>query len=102
MEEGDTEEVALAKVMESVAVPGTSEHHLGLAADIGGGEAMYAWMRDNSWKYGFIVRYPEGKTEYTGIIYEPWHIRYVGVELAKELHDLGLCMEEYMEMITKK
>jgi len=102
IEEGDTEEDALTKVVQSVAVPGTSEHHLGLAADVGGDEAMYAWMRENSWKYGFIVRYPDGKTDYTGIIYEPWHIRYVGVELAKELYDLDLCMEEYMEMLTKE
>lgn len=98
---GYTEEEALQFVSQSVAVPGTSEHHLGLAADIGGEEEMYAWMRENSWKYGFIVRYPEDKTDYTGIIYEPWHVRYVGVELARELYELDLCMEEYMEMLTQ-
>ena len=89
-------------VGESVAVPGTSEHHLGLAADIGGSEEMYAWMREHSWEYGFIVRYPDGKTDYTGIIYEPWHVRYVGVELAQELYTLNLCMEEYMEILTNE
>ena len=47
------------------------------------------------WEYGFILRYPNGKTESTGIIYEPWHYRYVGAELAKEIHKSGLCLEEY-------
>lgn len=101
MEAGSTEEEALALVAQSVAVPGTSEHHLGLAADVGGNAEMYTWMKDNCWKYGFIVRYPDGKTDYTAIIYEPWHIRYVGKELAQELHELDLCMEEYMEKLTK-
>ena len=101
MADGYSEEEALAIVSKSVAVPGTSEHHLGLAADVGGTLEMYSWMRENSWKYGFIVRYPDGKTEYTGIIYEPWHLRYVGTELAQELYELDLCMEEYMEKLTK-
>lgn len=83
-----------------VAIPGTSEHHLGLAVDISAGEKVDAWLAENSWRYGFIIRYPNGKTELTGIIYEPWHFRYVGPELAKELYDLDLCMEEYMAMLT--
>ena len=95
-------EEAKALVAQSVAVPGTSEHHLGLAADIGGSEDMYAWMQQHSWEYGFVVRYPDGKTDYTGIIYEPWHVRYVGLELAQELYTLNLCMEEYMEILTKE
>ncbi len=88
------------KVALEVAVPGTSEHHLGTAVDISAGEKVDNWLAENSWRYGFILRYPEGKTEVTGIIYEPWHFRYVGKELAKELYDLGLCLEEYMTMLT--
>ena len=97
---GYSKKKATAKVESSVAKPGTSEHHLGLAADIGGNAKMQKWLEKHAWEYGFIVRYPEGKTEYTGIIYEPWHIRYVGKELAKELHELDLCLEEYMQLLT--
>ena len=100
-DEGYTEEEALELVSTSVAVPGTSEHHLGLAVDVGGDEFVFTWLRENAWKYGFIVRYPEGTTELTGIIYEPWHIRYVGLELAQELYELDLCMEAYMAQLTK-
>lgn len=86
-----------------VSKAGYSEHQTGLAADVGSTTwESYYFMEDHGWKYGFIVRYPEGKESYTGIKYEPWHVRYVGVELAKELHDLDMCMEEYMEMLTAK
>ena len=98
---GYSKKTANEKVAKSVAKPGTSEHHLGLAADIGGSAKMQKWLKEHAWEYGFIVRYPEGKTEYTGIIYEPWHLRYVGKELAAELQTLGLCMEEYMQRLTK-
>ena len=57
------------------------------------------WLMENSWRYGFILRYPNGTTDATGIIYEPWHYRYVGKELAKELHDSGLCLEEYLNAL---
>lgn len=87
---------------QSVAIPGHSEHQTGLAADILGSKATYAWLREHCWEYGFILRYPENKIEITGIIYEPWHFRYVGTELAKELYDLDLCMEEYMQMLTEQ
>ena len=86
---------------QSIAVPGTSEHQLGLAIDVACGNDAYAWLAQHSWEYGFILRYPYGKTELTGILYEPWHFRYVGVELASELFELGLCMEEYMNMLTE-
>ena len=86
----------------SIAVPGTSEHQLGLAVDLKNGNGTYKWLAENSWKYGFILRYPTGKTAVTGIYYEPWHFRYVGTELAKELYDLGLCVEEYMDMLTEQ
>jgi hypothetical protein len=97
---GYSQEVALEEVSKSVSVPGTSEHQLGLAVDIDGVPAVHGWLAEHSWEYGFIVRYPEGKSDITGILYEPWHFRYVGVELAKELYELGLCMEEYMDMLT--
>lgn len=95
-----------------VARPGTSEHELGLALDIVDvnyqnlnekQETMPAqiWLMENSWRYGFILRYPNGTTESTGIIYEPWHYRYVGIELSTELHESGLCLEEYLNQITQ-
>ncbi len=87
---------------EKVAVPGTSEHHLGLAVDIDGVKPVHNWLAEHCWEYGFIVRYPDGTTDITGIEYEPWHFRFVGLELAKELHELGLTLEEYMDMLTKK
>lgn len=94
-----------------VARPGTSEHELGLAVDIVDvdyqnlneeQETMPAqkWLMENCWRYGFILRYPNGKSAHTGIIYEPWHYRYVGSELAAELHSTGLCLEEYLEQLT--
>lgn len=102
IEAGYSAETARAMVAQSVALPGTSEHHLGLAVDISAGTAVHTWLAENSWKYGFILRYPEGKTDITGIIHEPWHYRYVGEELAKELFDLGLCLEEYMDTLTEQ
>lgn len=87
---------------QQVAVPGTSEHHLGYAVDIDGVKPVHNWLAEHSWEYGFIVRFPEDKTEVTGITYEPWHYRYVGKELAKEIFESGLCLEEYLDMLTKK
>jgi D-alanyl-D-alanine carboxypeptidase len=94
-----------------IAVPGTSEHELGLAVDIidtrlwalereQADLPAQQWLMENSWKYGFILRYPNNKTDITGIIYEPWHYRYVGRELAAELHELGLTLEEYILSLT--
>ena len=96
---------------QSVAVPGTSEHQLGLALDIIDNSnwnldesqaktATQKWLMENSWRYGWILRYPDGKSEITGIIYEPWHYRYVGREVAAEIHELGVCLEEYLDMLT--
>ena len=87
---------------EKVAIPGTSEHHLGYAVDIDGVKPVHNWLAEHSWEYGFIVRYPDGTTEITGIEYEPWHFRFVGLELAKELHELGITLEEYMDMLTEQ
>ena len=98
--QGMTPEEANREVGLSVAIPGYSEHHTGLAADVDSTWAGLDWLAENCWRYGFVIRYPEGKTEFTGIIYEPWHFRYVGKELAKELYDSGLCLEEYVQMLT--
>ena len=113
MKEGYDRAEAERLAAQVVAVPGTSEHHLGLAVDIvdntywGLDEKQATmpaqkWLMANSWKYGFILRYPVGKTSVTGIIYEPWHYRYVGKELAKELYECGLTLEEYIDKLTKE
>ena len=92
----------------NVTVPGTSEHHLGLALDIltgsytkmddGFGEtAAGKWLAENASDYGFILRYPQGKEDITGIVYEPWHFRYVGREYAKDIKERGVCLEEYLK-----
>ena len=86
---------ARAKALTSVAIPGTSEHHLGLAVDLLGDEAI-AWFTEHCWDYGFIVRYTEEKESITGIIDEPWHFRYVGTEVSLDMKDSGLCLEEYL------
>lgn len=87
------------------AAPGTSEHQLGLAVDVSDGicnlRRCFAttnagqWVARNAHKYGFVIRYPDGKTDVTGYWYEPWHLRYVGTELARELTSKGLTLEEY-------
>ncbi|MBW3092993.1 M15 family metallopeptidase [Bifidobacterium sp. 82T10] len=100
--DGMDEKDAEAKARLQVALPGTSEHELGLAADINAAGAsdsdanqrVYDWLAANGWDYGFILRYPEGKTNVTGVEYEPWHWRYVGVETAKALHNSGEVLEE--------
>ena len=99
MGQGMTLEEANAYIGRSVAVPGTSEHQTGLAVDIKGSQKVYDWLAQNSWKYGFILRYPDDKIDITGIIFEPWHFRYVGRSFAKEVFDSGLCLEEYFEML---
>lgn len=95
----------------TVALPGTSEHHLGLAVDIidtrrwslDEGQAdmpAQKWLMEHCWEYGFIFRYPQDKQAVTGIIYEPWHYRYVGKELAQELHEQDMTLEEYVDSLT--
>ena len=59
--------------------------------------AVQQWLMKHSWEYGFILRFPTGKSDVTGIIYEPWHYRYVGKEAAKEIYDRGICLEEYLD-----
>ena len=64
--------------------------------------AVQEWLMDHSWEYGFILRYPGGKSETTGVIYEPWHYRYVGQAAAREIFTQGLCLEEYLEGETAR
>lgn len=103
--EGHSRSKARELAEEWVAVPGTSEHQIGMAVDINADtkyssrDSVYGWLEKNSWKYGFIRRYPPDKTEITGVINEPWHFRYVGKEAAQEIYSQGICLEEYIEML---
>lgn len=78
------------------AYPGQSEHQTGLAIDISGVGSNWEWVHSNAHKYGFILRYPKGKTDITGYQYEPWHFRYVGVKNATDIYNSGLTLEEYL------
>ena len=92
--------------------PGFSEHNCGLAMDVGGSgdytleqtfanTPAYAWLMEHCADYGFILRFPEGKEDITGVIYEPWHYRYVGEEAARYIMDNDLCLEEYLAQVKK-
>ena len=98
---GMTRQEAEAETAKWAMTPGHSEHQTGLAVDLFGSGEARKWMEEHCWEYGFIVRYPEGKAEFTGIDYEYWHFRYVGTELALELKELDMCLEEYMQMLSK-
>ena len=88
---------AYAVAEQRVGVPGTSEHELGLAVDVQGAAAQ-AWMRENAWRYGFILRYPEGSESVTGRSADSGHYRYVGLTAAEQITGLGITLEEYMDM----
>ena len=84
--------------------PGTSDyqtglavemHNLGYADESFASTEAYAWLKENAWKFGFIIRYPEGKTDITGVRFEPWHFRYVGRAAAYAITEQGICLEEY-------
>ena len=92
--------------LRSVAEPGASEHHLGLAFDVNRkGSSTFAgtknsqWLNEHCWEYGFIIRYQKEKEEITGFTEEPWHIRYVGVGHALYMKEHNLCLEEYIQGI---
>lgn len=98
---------AKEKVLTYSAYPGTSEHHTGLCVDLMttsmreldesfADEAVYPWLLENAWKFGFILRYPEDKVDVTGYSFEPWHYRFVGRHHAYMMHSEGLCLEEYL------
>lgn len=107
MAQGLSREDAEAQAAKEVARPGTSEHQLGLAVDIV--DASYQlldthqedtpvqqWLMEHCWEYGFLLRYPPDKGAVTGIIYEPWHYRYVGRDHAQAIGQSGLCLEEFL------
>lgn len=104
-DEGYSRGEAKKLAKEYVAEPGTSEHELGIAVDINADTskcssvAVYTWLANNAYKYGFIKRYPDNKIEITGVNNEPWHYRYVGVDAALEMQKKGLCLEEYIETL---
>ncbi|MBQ7930151.1 MAG: D-alanyl-D-alanine carboxypeptidase family protein [Clostridia bacterium] len=103
-----TREQAEAIVLTYSTRPGTSEHQTGLAVDMDtmgtfstdfAYTAEYAWLQENAWKFGFILRFPADKTDITTIQFEPWHYRYVGRYHAQKIHASGLCLEEYVEQL---
>ena len=105
--QGYSREQSETEAGKAVALPGTSEHQLGLAVDIVDlanqnldssqeDTAVQKWLMEHSWEYGFILRYPNEKSDLTGIIYEPWHYRYVGKDAAEAIYRQGLCLEEYL------
>lgn len=108
VKEGMTYWDAYEETALNVALPGTSEHALGLALDLISNQYSELdekqeetpeakWLAENCYKYGFILRYPPEKTHITGITYEPWHYRYVGEEYAEKIMDLGITLEEYLQ-----
>lgn len=108
---GASHEGAVEITSTKVAPPGTSEHNLGLAVDIVALDYQQLdegytntpecqWLRENAHRFGFIVRYPEDKSAITGIIFEPWHFRYVGMDAAKAIHENGMCLEEYIASLS--
>jgi len=105
--QGYDEETARREAGRVVAVPGTSEHQTGMAFDIVAlsyqlleedqeNTAEQKWLMEHCYEYGFILRFPKDKVDITGIIYEPWHYRYVGKEAALAIRDSGLCFEEWL------
>ncbi len=107
LDQGMTPLEAYQETSASVAVPGTSEHATGLAVDIisteyeelddrQGDTEEQKWLMEHCWEYGFILRYPSDKSDITGIVYEPWHYRYVGTDAAKEITEQGITLEEYL------
>ena len=100
--EGYSKEKAYSQTKLTVQVPGYSEHETGLAIDFSNeghydeNKKIWQWLKNNAYKYGFILRYPEDKYEITKIDYEPWHYRYVGKKAAKEITSKNLTLEEYV------
>ncbi|RUT33359.1 D-alanyl-D-alanine carboxypeptidase family protein [Paenibacillus zeisoli] len=101
----------LEKAKTYSAVPGYSEHQTGLAIDVSGSDGKCAaescfggtkeaeWLKEHAQEYGFIIRYPEGKESITGYKYEPWHIRYVGKDIAQDVTSKGITLEEYYNAV---
>lgn len=105
---GLSSEKAEAKAATVVTRPGTSEHNTGFSADFNIAEdsfestPMFTWMQEHAADYGFVLRFPKDKQEITGITYESWHYRFVGINNAKEMNRLNMCLEEYVEYMKNK
>ena len=107
-------EKGIEETLKMVAIPGASEHQTGLAIDLGyydklgyhedvsDNPLLVDWLKDNSYKYGFILRYLEEFVPVTGYMEEPWHIRYLGVDLATKVYKSGLTYDEYYDMYLKE
>ncbi|NLG93164.1 MAG: M15 family metallopeptidase [Clostridiales bacterium] len=104
---GISREEAVSKAARSVARPGCSEHITGLAVDLNGvsenfgNTKEFTWLQQHAQDYGFVLRYPKDKQHTTKIKFEPWHYRYVGVEHAKKMKALNMCLEEYVDYYNK-
>lgn len=100
--QGLSEAEATAQTQTRILPAGASEHNMGFAMDIVSASAdfistkEFSWLSAHAHEYGFILRYPENKTDITGVMYEPWHWRYVGKEAAAEMQKSGQCLEEYL------
>lgn len=105
--QGLTSDAAKNTALQTIAEPGYSEHHTGLAVDFNSVTAEfeetdeYEWLKENAENYGFIQRYSEEKVHLTKILEEVWHFRYVGVEHAKEMNRLNMCLEEYIDYLKQ-
>ena len=101
-QEGLSQEAARERAAETVGLPGTNEHELGLAVhltDTGGRDAgLQAWLEENAWQYGFILRYPADGQAVTGVPYTPGHYRYVGLAAASQMYMLRVTLEEYIDL----
>ncbi|WP_098743455.1 M15 family metallopeptidase [Paenibacillus sp. EZ-K15] len=107
-DEGEQEQLYREKGSDYALPPGYSEHNLGLSMDIGSTQQSIDrspegnWLKEHAWAHGFILRYPEDKTEITGIQYEPWHFRYVGQPHSMIMKELNLTLEEYLDYLKEK
>ena len=105
VKEGKSRKNAIAQTELTVAYPGQSEHHSGLAFDITVKDTIFKgteqqlWLAKKCWDYGFVIRYQEDKQAITGYVAECWHIRYVGVRHATAMRDKNLCLEEYLDLL---
>lgn len=106
---GISQAEAEAQTKLSVNPPGGSEHQLGLAIDLLeyqgqameshiGGSGLMQWLEENCYRFGFVIRYPDGKQDITGVMYEPWHLRYVGEKAATYMMENNLCLEEFLAL----
>lgn len=107
LQQGKSQEEAEKLTDEYINKPGSSDHNLGLAVDFNYVDNKFEkldgfkWLKNNAENYGFVLRYPKDKEDITRIAYESWHWRYVGVEHAKKMNDLNMCLEEYVEYLSK-